>query len=1184
MCFLIQAKNLLKTDNELKSSLKDLKSDYGSFSDSGSGSSCSHSGSDSDSNDGKQCFSDRECDDYNPCTKDECIYNKCVHTLIHPRCDPNKFFVKPILECVEPHPRIPNKFIAHWGYRNAFVALIQIMTGPNNRFIPPPQDRGQTTDFLPGRHVDVFQTVFDGNDLTWRIHSPDGSIISDTANSRSERCEECRVDSDCNDQDKCTIDKCLYDKTCSNTPKPCPIPDECTECRCDPRTGDIILHPIPDCDLPCDSDTDCDSEELCEICICDHRTYKCICHPKNCFDGDKCTNDRCDERTGECIHEDKECPPPDTLCFVRECDSETGRCVQTHIDCSDDDECTVDTCIIERYRAKCIHTEIPDCREPPVNCTHIVHITVEDCSILNITEFKHDHEHIWEICHTSTFLGNQSAVVIGFDEYKDCKLNERGTCDNRHSVPDPTMRLCATDAISDNCALFPATHAIAMPDFTTELDWKDPPGILVEDEQSGTAHLSGVVQDGNIQLQVNVWFSGFVPSTDPFPSGSPKLELKENCYVNGSGTVNPDDWVFYLNTHGTLKGVPGTDFAGLHITITGVQAAQFGVGANGKNVLLGASVWFTWVVDHQPFNPQFHVPDSYRQGDININLNDTCNLPPLNYCDLFGEPQEMPANNWEVELAEGKKTITYCRNFTLHELLGCRAFDEPHRQLFNHTQDPRTHVITHNGTIHVTTLCPKDCEHHPSVCGEQIKLNAHTDLIITIFANGTSSATFTTKQFGLSVKWIRNIWLTGRDRGDLKVILETKIAHVNPTREFPFTTRLIDPIVLTELETGFPIEFVGPVPPCDNISCPGFCLQQWCLRTFGAGREDPPILDFSGFKPLRFGVEVRGRRRNDAGVNLDLWVKHTGDQAHLDGKLKAELQLFKDRDFRFPIDHFKKLVDCDQICGLLQLIFHTHLNLEIDKVYLCFSQQGDLVPFDPKFPETTGCNTANLDVVHELMFSRDPADQGDIDQATHQFRIVRNPPSAPHQEGFCFITHAFTKHKQLVQVRWFAEEHGGYGGLIEHITEYSFDYDDDSSQIEKRDYDTHSYSYSDYEVSCPKGYTYNYNNRYCQNPFFDHHNTKHTAALIILIVIVSLFVIWLICYFWGCGCCGYGYGYSDYCDDDDHHTEQCCKYYQDGYCQYHSPQSPHHKKKYYTQQAIKGDRRHIKQRRIIKVI
>jgi hypothetical protein len=95
--------------------------------------------------------------------------------------------VKPVLECVVDNP--DSTYTAYFGYANLNAANVLIPTGVDNKFTPSPENRGQTTDFLPGRQVSVFQvSENDGTNLVWRVKGPDGKARTSTASQGSKPC------------------------------------------------------------------------------------------------------------------------------------------------------------------------------------------------------------------------------------------------------------------------------------------------------------------------------------------------------------------------------------------------------------------------------------------------------------------------------------------------------------------------------------------------------------------------------------------------------------------------------------------------------------------------------------------------------------------------------------------------------------------------------------------------------------------------------------------------------------------------------------------------------------------------------------------------------------------------------------------------------------------------------------
>lgn len=89
--------------------------------------------------------------------------------------------IVPILECVQENG--DNTFTAFWGYNNSNEEVVYIPIGIKNGFTPGIQDRGQPKLFLPGNNTNVFNVVFNGKDLSWRLDQ-----TSVTANKNSTPC------------------------------------------------------------------------------------------------------------------------------------------------------------------------------------------------------------------------------------------------------------------------------------------------------------------------------------------------------------------------------------------------------------------------------------------------------------------------------------------------------------------------------------------------------------------------------------------------------------------------------------------------------------------------------------------------------------------------------------------------------------------------------------------------------------------------------------------------------------------------------------------------------------------------------------------------------------------------------------------------------------------------------------
>jgi len=66
--------------------------------------------------------------------------------------------ITPFLTCVTPNPQT-NTLTAYFGYESSEQAIVQVMVGNDNRFVPNPANRGQPTLFLPGYFEKAFRVT-----------------------------------------------------------------------------------------------------------------------------------------------------------------------------------------------------------------------------------------------------------------------------------------------------------------------------------------------------------------------------------------------------------------------------------------------------------------------------------------------------------------------------------------------------------------------------------------------------------------------------------------------------------------------------------------------------------------------------------------------------------------------------------------------------------------------------------------------------------------------------------------------------------------------------------------------------------------------------------------------------------------------------------------------------------------
>lgn len=736
------------------------------------------------------------------------------------------------------------------------------------------------------------------------------------------------------------------------------------------------------------------------------------------------------------------------------------------------------------------------------NCPHTINITINDYNTLDVE--VHDGGSVFEFCQTSTYMGPHSSVVIGFDPYVPCELNQRGSCDNKHVVHFSSETSCAEDPEAGEGLCDGGGHGVSfkIAGLSNNLSWDDSvvQAVFVEDEDTGSAHLFGYLKDDTnpqIELYVNIWFNNlYAPHT--IPLGSPVIPLLPTCYL---GDTAPLFWSYYHDITGTIIATPGSDYDGLILSVTRYgPAPQVGYGANGENLNAGLRAGFSWSVVHQPYEISLEVSSSHVCSYITLDLTSDC-TDNHEYCSLFGEPDAGAANGWVATLNESASLITYCANFTIEELLSCRSFSDHYKSLFTvkETTECEDCVIDYIGQLYQTTVLPDHCESWESdSCGDMTVLSACYNITLELDAGGSVEISFLVSDIDFWLHWLHNVWLCGDDAGNLKVVLRTRVCQGGDD-----DIHLCHPSVDTESETGYPIVFVAPLDPeCDITD--DSCYQIWNLQTFGAS----DVIDFSGFKLLKWDVCKGNMVIGHVSANLDLHAKHMGEQIHLDGKVDAAVTLYTDPEFETEY-HCTPLTDCEFLYGKLCLTNYDHLDAEIRKAYICFSQTRDLIPYDPLHPESTGCNTPGDDVIKVLIYSTNLWESDEIDLSLHNFEIIELPSSENECEAFDFRLLAYTKYKQSLRIVWCAHETGGFGGLVESISEYQMN-DGSFSHIRK----DHQEEDHDFLVHCPDDWFFDWTAHRCHDhhhSFDDDDNVGNGTG-----IFISILVLLLICCIFFC--------------------------------------------------------------------
>jgi hypothetical protein len=201
-------------------------------------------------------------------------------------------------------------------------------------------------------------------------------IINDSCDEENDTCVDFADDTLCIDDSLCTVDTCnITTGLCDNTPVDCSDGVDCTDDTCDEGTGECMRIPnndnCPDdgffctgqeiCDPgtgcvsegdPCPEGTVCnDNSETCDVeTDCGNETVEPgeECDDGNTLDGDCCSANCTFEPEGNSCADELFCNGEET------CDG-AGECLAgTEVDCSDDVNCTIDSC--DEINDECVNT------------------------------------------------------------------------------------------------------------------------------------------------------------------------------------------------------------------------------------------------------------------------------------------------------------------------------------------------------------------------------------------------------------------------------------------------------------------------------------------------------------------------------------------------------------------------------------------------------------------------------------------------------------------------------------------------------------------------------------------------------------------------------------------------------------------------------------------------------------
>jgi Dictyostelium (slime mold) repeat len=277
--------------------------------------------------------SSSSCDDGNVCTDDSCDSSiGCVYTDISSGCDDGINCTvdscDPLLGCVY----TANDTACDDGFDCTLVTechltLDCIVTSVTYALCSDGDAcTMDTCSFVYGVGCEFFSTA---------SLCDDSDVCTVDSCSPSAGCVYTSTASLCDDGDACTADSCSPSTGCvyASTGSGCNDGNPCTDDSCDASSGCVYT----DNTVACDDGDPCTLNDVCSGGVCSGV-------PKNCSDGDVCTGNTCEASSGACvpIYNAIPCDDGDACTLSDTCDN--GTCVGVPKNCSDGNVCTDEVC------------------------------------------------------------------------------------------------------------------------------------------------------------------------------------------------------------------------------------------------------------------------------------------------------------------------------------------------------------------------------------------------------------------------------------------------------------------------------------------------------------------------------------------------------------------------------------------------------------------------------------------------------------------------------------------------------------------------------------------------------------------------------------------------------------------------------------------------------------------------
>lgn len=293
-----------------------------------------------------------DCDDNNPCTKDQChpVTGKCGYAINDGQaCDDGDACSADDAckgnECVGGTPK------SCPAGAQCTVGLCDKTTGQCTT--SPAADGGTCED---GDPCTVKDTCAAGKCVggSAKECSTTNPCLGGSCDPQSGNCVTSPAGDGtaCDDANKCTQGDVCKTGACAGTPVLCDDSNLCTDDTCDLAAGCTTTNNT----APCDDTKPCTTKDSCVGGV-------CVAGPdKDCDDGNACTKDSCDASTGTCLHDGaglkgSACSDGDSCTVSDTCDN-TGKCAPgTAKSCDDNKPCTADTC--DPKTGVCAHPQAP---------------------------------------------------------------------------------------------------------------------------------------------------------------------------------------------------------------------------------------------------------------------------------------------------------------------------------------------------------------------------------------------------------------------------------------------------------------------------------------------------------------------------------------------------------------------------------------------------------------------------------------------------------------------------------------------------------------------------------------------------------------------------------------------------------------------------------------------------------